>query len=52
MQRSFAEVSGELERMLRQERQQEIRTRAADVLRQRAVVRDLVSLADLIHGGG
>jgi parvulin-like peptidyl-prolyl isomerase len=48
-QRSFAEVSGELESLLRQERQAEVRVRAAAILRERSVVRDLVVLDDLIR---
>jgi hypothetical protein len=48
-QRSFAEVSGELEAKLRQERQEAVRTRAAKILRERAVVRDLVVIEDLIR---
>lgn len=48
-QRGFAEVSGELESRLRQERQAAVRTRAAAILRERAVVRDLVLLDDLIR---
>lgn len=50
-QRSFAEVVGELESLLRQVRQQAIRQRAAAALRQRAVIRDLAPLAELIGGG-
>lgn len=48
-QRGFAEVSGELESILKQERQAAVRIRAAGILRERAVVRDLVLLDDLIH---
>ena len=48
-QRSFAEVSGELESLLRQERQNAVRIRAAGILRQRGVIRDLVLLDDLIR---
>jgi len=48
-QRGFIEVSGELEGLLRQERQAAVRVRAAAILRQRAVVRDLVILDDLIR---
>ena len=43
-QRSFAEVVGELESLLRQERQAGIRKRAAGMLRQRAVVRESIRL--------
>ena len=50
-QRSFAEVVGELESILRQERQREIRIKAAGVLRQRAVIRDLAPLEELMKGG-
>jgi len=50
-QRSFAEVVGELESLLRQERQRAIRITAAAVLRQRAVIRDLAPLEELMRGG-
>ena len=48
-QRPFAEVCGELETQLREERYDEVYQRSASVLRQRATIRDQVDLAELLR---
>lgn len=48
-QRPFAEVCGELETQLREERYDEVYQRAASVLRKRATIRDQVELAELLR---
>lgn len=48
-QRSFAEVSGELERTLLERRQDEVRQRAVAILRGKAVITDVVPIEQLIQ---
>lgn len=48
-QRPFAEVCGELETQLREERYDEVYQRAASILRKRATIRDQVELAELLR---
>jgi len=48
-QRSFAEVSGEIDATLRKKRQESIRTLAAQTLRKKATIRDLVDLDKLFQ---
>ncbi|MBA3685714.1 MAG: peptidylprolyl isomerase [Planctomycetes bacterium] len=48
-QRSFSEVSGEVEAKLRKQRQDQVRKRAIEILRSRAMIHDLADLPSLIR---